>query len=132
MDKTEIDKLWDRVGVLVNQIDRLEFELWQARKEINEANEKLKKKYIPIPILEEWLIENGWSRYSNLKRTIFSIFPAIDCHTGYAIKMPDEIDVDKNCLSYDDDFLSTIASWNRKDLDSLMRELDVKILNNEK
>jgi hypothetical protein len=46
--------------------------------------------------------------------------------------MPNEISINGNCLSYDDDFFSTIASWSRKDLDLLMRELDVKILNNEK
>jgi len=132
MNKTEIDEVWDRVGVLNDQIETLKSKLHQAEKELNEANEKLKKKYIPIPILEEWLIENGWSRYDNLQRTIFAIFTTTNSHAGYAIKMPNEISINGNCLSYDDDFFSTIASWSRKDLDLLMRELDVKILNNEK
>jgi hypothetical protein len=98
---------------------------------MNKTEKELKKKYIPISVLEEWLIENGWEKYNNLQRTIFAKFPTTDCHTGYALKMPNEIGINGNCLPYDDVFFNTIASWAIKDLDSLMRELDVKILNNE-
>jgi hypothetical protein len=132
MNKTEIDKVWDRVRVLNDQIDLLKFQLFRTQRELKAANEKLKKKYIPIPILEEWLIENGWSRYDNLQRTIFAKFPTTDCHTGYALKVPNEIGINGNCLSSDDDLFSIIASYSGKDLGALMRELDVKILNNEK
>jgi hypothetical protein len=132
MSETETDKAKNQVRILNDQIDLLKFQLFRTQRELKAANEKLKKKYIPIPILEEWLIENGWSRYDNLQRTIFAKFPTTDCPTGYAIKMPNEIGINGNCLPYDDVFFNTIASWNIKDLDSLMRELDVKILNNEK
>ena len=117
-----------QLGMLFN---RLEAKLQETERELKVANEKLKKKYIPISVLEEWLFENGWEKYDNLQRTIFAIFPSTHCSTGYAFKIPNWLGINGNCLSYDNGLFSTIASYSGRDLDALMMELDVKILNNE-